>query len=570
MSRVSRRYRALPLLLVLILLLTGCWPLSDTGVPSANSQNTPSASVSPTVAGDNQGSASVGLTPMPGGDNTLNIAGGTDDPPTLDPALATDAYSSLIIRQLFSGLVAFDNNLNVVPDIAAALPSVSPDGKTYTFVLRKGVYFTDGQAVTSSDFKYSMERATDPKLAGPQPASSLPAALFLGDIVGVKDKLEGRATQISGIQAPDPNTLVITIDAPKAYFLSKLTAGPAYVVEASNVNEGPNWTEKPRGTGPFRLEKWVHKAQIVLSANPRYYAGKPALDTVNVWMGSNATGVVQQYESEGGNLDVADVGVNDIERVSDRNNPLSTQLQTVPDMSVAYLGFNLHQKPFDDPKVRQAIALVIDRQKTARVMFESRVRQATGFVPPDLAGYKPPDVGDTYDVTKARQLITESTYKDAKNLPRLSLYTSGDQLGPMLRDVLTETLGINLEVHEVEWSDYLTGLDRGDYPMFTLEWGADFPDPESILGSLFRSNSPENHFGYNNPDVDAALNAAAVETDHAKRMATYAQVEQRILADYPAVPIYHSVRYTLVKPYVKGLKVTPMGILSLKDVRLER
>lgn len=571
LSLPVKRLRVLPALVMMVALLAGCWPLSDSGQPGSQAESTPtSVSELPGATGNGSETPAPGVTSLPRGENALNIAGGIDDPPSLDPALANDAYSGLVIRQLFSGLVAFDDNLNVVPDIAAALPSISPDGKTYTFALRKGVRFTDGTEVTASDFKYSMERAADPQLAGPQSASSLPAALFLGDIVGVRDRLDGKTNTISGIQAPDPYTLVINIDAPKAYFLSKLTSGPAYVVEQANVKEGPNWTEKPRGTGPFRLEKWVHKAQMVLAANPSYYGGKPALDTVNIWMGSNATGTLQQYESREGNLDVTNVGVDDIERVSDRNNPLSKQLQTVPDMSVTYVAFNLRQKPFDDPKIREAISLVVDRQKIARVMFQSRVRQAQGFVPPDLAGYTPPDVGDTYDVTRARQLVAESTYKDAKNLPRLRLYTSGDLLGPMLRDVLTQTLGIDLEVHEVEWSDYLDGLDRREYPMFTLEWGADFPDPESILGSLFRSNSPENHTGYNNPDVDAALNTAAVESDRARRMATYAQVEERILKDYPAVPIYHSVQYTLVKPYVKGLKVTPMGILSLKNVRLER
>ena len=280
-SRISRSLHAIPLFLALLLVLSGCWPISDAGAGSspANPGSTPSSGATPT-AGDGSSGQAPATTSLPGGDRTLNIAGGTDDPPTLDPALATDAYSDLVIRQLFGGLVAFDDNLNVVPDIAATLPSVSTDGKTYTFVLRKGVTFTDGQEVTSADFKYSMERATDPKLAGPQPASSLPGALFLGDIVGVKDKLDGKATQISGIQTPDPYTLVITIDAPKAYFLSKLTSGPAFVVESSNVKEGPNWTERPRGTGPFRLEKWVHKGEIVLAANDKYYAGRPALDTV--------------------------------------------------------------------------------------------------------------------------------------------------------------------------------------------------------------------------------------------------------------------------------------------------
>jgi peptide/nickel transport system substrate-binding protein/oligopeptide transport system substrate-binding protein len=135
--------------------------------------------------------------------------------------------------------------------------------------------------------------------------------------------------------------------------------------------------------------------------------------------------------------------------------------------------------------------------------------------------------------------------------------------------VYSQTLGIELEVHEVEWTDYLTGLDRGEYPIFTLTWGADFPDPEGMLGSLFRSTSPGNHTGYRNADVDAALSAAATEKDPARRMATYRQVEERILADHPAVPLYHSVNYLMVKPYVTGLKVTPLGLLNFKDVTVE-
>lgn len=560
---MSQRFsRALALASVFLLLLTGCWPLQESGAPQGT--GTPSANGNGTLTTPVPDDGTFLLPQEP---DTLDIAGQTDDPPSLDPALASDSYSLFIIRQLFSGLVTFDENLNVVPDIAAAMPSVSEDGRVYTFALRQGVRFTDKQEVTANDFKYSFERATDPKLAGSLPPTQLPAALFLGDIVGVMDKLEGKATEISGVEALDPHTLRITLDEPKAYFLSKLTSGPAFVVQRSNVEEGPRWTNDPRGTGPFRLARWDHNHQMVLVRNEEYYGGRPALSTVNIWMGANATGELQQYEI--GGLEVANVPVDDIYRVTDRNNPMSRELQSVPELSVTYVGFNMRQKPFDDPKVREAFSRAIDRQKIARVMFQSRVRQATGFVPPDMAGYQPLEVDDGYDVTRARQLITESTYKDAKNLPRIRLYTSGDALGPMLQEVYSQTLGIEVEVHEVEWTDYLEGLDRNEYPMFTLTWSADFPEPEGILGSLFRSNSPENQTGYLNADVDAALAAAATEMDLQKRMGIYREVEERILMDHPAVPLYHSVSYTLVKPYVQGLNVTPMGILSLKNVRVD-
>jgi ABC-type transport system substrate-binding protein len=539
-------------MLIALPLVGGCWPFQGD-----QSQTTP-------VPGATGTPGAV----RPVASDVLNIAGETEDPPSLDPALATDSYSHFVIRQLFSGLVAFNDKLEVVPDLATSLPQVSPDGKTYTFTLRRGARFTNGQEVTSNDFKYSFERAADPKLAGAQPPTALPAALYLGDIVGVKEKLAGAATEIRGVQAPDPYTLVVTIDAPKAYFLSKLTSGPAYVVQRANVEKGAAWTEEPVGTGPYRLLRWQHNQHMALASNPDYYGGEPAIRTVNIYMGANAEGQLGQYES-GGALDVAGVSVDDLDRVTDRNNPISRELQSVPDLSVTYLGFNLRQKPFDDPKVREALARAVDRQKIARVMFQSRVRAALGFVPPDLGAYPSPARDDLYNVSRARQLLSESSYRGADNLPRLRLYTAGDAVGPTLREVYSQTLGIDVEVIEVEWADFLAGLDKGEYPMFVTGWGADFPDPESFLGSLFRSDSPSNFTGYRNADVDSALNLAASETDEEKRMATYAQVEARVLADYPALPIFHSITYTLVKPYVKGLTVTPMGLLSLRDVRIE-
>ncbi len=557
-SSILRRVGWLPVATVILLVLTGCWPLAETGVTPSPTALTGSATPGATVA--------AGLTPLPSVPGELNIAGQADDPASLDPALAEDNYSLFLVRQIFSGLLAFDNNLSVVPDLASAMPSVSADGKTYTFPLRRGVLFPDRQEVTSTDIKYSFERAADPKLAGAQSPNALPAGVYFDDIVGVKDKLAGKAATISGVQAPDPYTLVITIDAPKAYFLSKLASGPDFVVEKSNVESSADWTEHPKGTGPFTLEKWTHRSEIVLAANSNYYGGRPKIDSVNVWMGANALNAQQQYEA--GGLDVAGVSTADLARVSDRNNPMSQELQSVDDLSVTYLGFNLRQKPFDDPMVREALSKVIDRQQIARAFFRARVQQASGFVPPVIAGYSPPGSEDAYDVTQARQLISDSTYKSVQNLPKLSIYTSGDALGPVLRDVFSQTLGLDVDVHDLDWNDYQDGLDKGSYPMFTLTWDAAYPDPGAILGSLFRSDSPDNRTGYKNADIDTALDSAVSETDASKRMATYGEIEQRVLQDYPAVPLYHPVSYTLVKPYVKGLKVTPLGILSLKNVSI--
>jgi ABC-type transport system substrate-binding protein len=447
------------------------------------------------------------------------------------------------------------------------MPSVSGDGKTYTFPLRRGVRFTNGQEVTSADFKYSLERATNPALAGPHPASSLPAAVYLGDIVGVKEKLAGTAKEIQGIVAPDPYTLAITIDAPKSYFLARLAVGPTFVVQRSNVESGEAWTEEPRGTGPYKLQKWERNQYMTLARNSDYYGGVSDVPIINILMRPGQSTILDSYGAAGG-LDIAVVPVEELEQASDRNSPLARELQSTPDLSLTYLGFNTRQKPFDDPKVREAIARAIDRQKLTRALFQSRVQEAASFVLPGLTGYKTSEQEQLFNVTRARQLIVESSYKDVKNLPRLRLFTTGEAAAPMLSQVLSETLGLDVEVREVEWTDFAAGLERGDYPMFLGRADAPYADPEATLGLLFRPSSPANYTGYRNADVEALLNAASSETDAGKRLQTYAKIEAHALADHVALPLYRPVSYTLVKPYIRGATLTPLGMLSLRNLKV--
>jgi peptide/nickel transport system substrate-binding protein/oligopeptide transport system substrate-binding protein len=581
MLKFARRWRGPQPILMLILLTsvvlgsTACWPLPDSGPAAPPTQPVPATEVRPGTPGQEPSASApppltspeAGPTYTPAaedGDQQLTMIGGTDDPATLDPALANDTGTAFIIRQLFSGLVRFDDNLNVVPDLAAALPALSDDGKTYTFVLRGDARWPDGRAVTTADVVYSLERATDPALAAPQPGSSLPAALYLSDIAGVREKLAGQAPTVSGIKAVDAYTLSITLTAPQAAFLAKLTAGPGFLVDRQNVETGgAEWYRHPVGTGPFRLREWQAHDHLTLVPNPAYVAGAPKLAQVTLLLGANAAGGLIQYEQ--GQVDLTNVSSDDLARVGDPSNPLSAELVTVPELSTTYIGFNAAIPPFDDPNVRAAFSLAIDRAKTARVMFKSKVRPAAGIVPPDMPGYRSLIAPTTLDVTRARQLLTESAYHGAANLPRITLYSTGSEIGPMVQAVLKENLGVDIELRAVEWADYLAGLSRGEYGMFLLAWGADWPEPSSFLDSLFRSDSPENHLGFNDPQVDAALDQAAAERDPAKRNTLYAQLEQTILASTPVVPLLHSVDYVLIRPYVHGIHLTPLGILSLAD-----
>lgn len=495
------------------------------------------------------------------GDGVLVLTGGAYDPPTLDPALANDGRSTFVVRQIFSGLVTLDGDLEVVPDLAERW-TVSADGRTYTFTLRPSAQFHDGRPVTTADVVYSMERACDPAL-GP----NLPCGTYLIDIVGVRGKLAGRADQIAGLHAIDEHTLAIDVDAPKSYFLSKLTYNTAYVVDRANVEQGDDWTEQPNGTGPFRLVEWEHDRGMVFARNEGFYRTPPLLERVELLLGANAS--QPRYLYEQGEIDYTEVGTSLLSWLEYEDNPFKDELRVTPELSLSYVGFNTQMPPLDDPKVRQALTLAVDRDKIARVTYEGRLTQARGILPPGLPGYDPDLEGLPYDPDRARQLLAESRYGGPEDMPRIKLYTSGGGLAATLRQVYREELGLEIELRQVEWSDLLAGLDERRYAMYVLSWIADYPDPQNFLEVLFHSSSPNNYSAYVNPEVDRLLEEAAVEQNSARRLELYREAERLVVADAAVIPVTHGVIFSLTKPHVRDLEITPLGLLDLTTVHIE-
>lgn len=483
-----------------------------------------------------------------------------DDPLTLDPAISQDVSSWEYLLHIFSGLVGLDDELRVVPDIASKW-DVSSDGRTYTFTLRPDVKFHDGKPVRASDFKYSLERAGDPRLKSPV------ASTYLGDIVGVAEKLAGEATEISGVVIKDEYTLEITIDSPKEYFISKLTYPTAFVLDKANVEASDGWTQRPNGTGPFKLQEWKKDQAIVLERNDLYYGQKPILQRVRFHLGGGLP--LTMYEN--GELDVAEVGTSNIDRVTDPSNPLNQELRVTPMLSTAYLGLNTRVEPFNDVNVRRAMVHALDRDKIASVLFRGTVTKAEGILPPGMPGYDKELKGPGYDLERARQIIKESTYRDVGNLPFITFSVSagGGGLATSFADIYQQGLQLEMAVEQVDQGFY-DDLEAGRYQLFYLGWVADYPDPQNFLDILFHSKSQGNYTGYSNQKVDELLEMARVERDAGKRVARYREAERIIVEDAPVIPLYHSVSYTLVKPHVKGLVLTPMGILSLKSVEVVR
>ena len=580
-----RRARALALVAAMLvfgvaLALGGCDVLPGAGSPdsptalatgSQTNQNQPSELVvTPVVTAPSSVSRPT-TTPRArpvGTPASATVASGTirlagSDSSTLDPALSQEVSSWSYLIQIFSGLVSLDDQLRIIPDLAESW-DVSPDGRSYTFHLRPGARFHNGKEVTASDFKYSLERALDP-------ATQSPVALtYLGDIVGAADRQRGSVDHVDGIVVLDSRTLQLTIDAPKTYFLAKLTYPTAFVldrenVEAAGAKSGSPWFASPNGTGPFRLESWKPDEEIILARNDAYYRDPAALQKVSYWLAPGSA--VSRYETD--QLDVVEVGTSDIERVTDPRGAFESQLIRAPQLGLWYLGFGVTKPPFDDEHVRRAFAYATDKRRLAEVTMKKMGVPAAGVLPPGLAGYDVGYRGLEFDPVRAKQELTQSRY--AGHLPEvvLTMGEGGDSMGETLAEMYSRNLGIDVGVEQVV-GGYFAGLDAHEYQMFYLGWSADYPDPEDFLDVLFHSGSGLNHGGYSDQDVDSLLDQARVELDSTTRNSLYQRAQTRIVESAAVVPMFFNTDFVLVKPRVSGLNWTPMGLLSLRSAQLNR
>ncbi|MFC1942200.1 ABC transporter substrate-binding protein [Chloroflexota bacterium] len=499
---------------------------------------------------------------LPGGEsNVLNLYG--IDPITLDPAVSAEMTSHEYISQLFNGLVRLDDNLEPAPDIASEW-RISADGMTYTFTLRQDVTFHDGRAVTAGDFKYSWERACDPA------TGSHVAAAYLGDIVGAGDVLAGKTREISGVRIVDDHVLRVTIDAPKSYFLSKMTYPTAYVVDKNNVETGGNWWRQPNGTGPFKLKEWDENNSLVLEKNKLYH-GEPARVgrvVFQLWSGVP----MRMYET--GDIDVAGISISYIDRVTDEAGPFYRELKVVPELSFSYLGFNTTRPPFDDANIRRAFTQAIDKEKLVSLVFRNLVQNADGILPPGIPGYNKDLAGLDFDVDKAKELIAGSKYGGVSGLPPIILTTAG-RGGMISRDIEAiiqewrTNLGVEVTVRQLEPERFLYNLKEEKDEIFDMGWIADYPHPQDFLDVLFHSGAENNFSEYSNPGVDALLDRAAVEQDKQLSLELYRQAEQMLVDDAACVPLWFGRNYILVKPYVEGYELNPMGFAMLNKVSIK-
>ena len=541
---------------------------SEADKPLSTSTPPPSRATKPNIAPELQTGEDVA-------DDTAPRQGGVfntlwSDPPTIDPHLVTDGTSYGVVIEVFSGLVRLGSNpVNPFePDLAESW-SVLENGTVYEFKLRKDLKFSNGDPVTAQDFKWSFERAAHPDTA------STVAEEFLGDIVGIKEIVEGTATTAEGIEVVDERTLRLTIDAPKAYFIAKLTYPTAFVLNKSNVESlGRKWTDKPVSTGPFNLKEYRIGQRIRLERNNNYWGRLAYLDEVVF----NLAGGVSMAMYENDEIDITSVGLADLERVQDPTEDINRDLVEVPpNFAVSYVGFNMKEPPFDDAAFRQALNHSVDKQLIADQVFSNLVKPAYGIIPPGFPGFSPDIDGLEFDPQLAKDLLAQSAYADPTKRPRIILTVPGTGGSPgltteVVADMWRQNLGIEIEIQQVEWATYIQDLHRGRLQAWSgLSWQADYPDPQTFIDVLFRSNSAINYGGYANDEVDEYVVSAQTEQDATKRVKFYNDAEQIVVSEAAWLPLWWGVdSKALVKPWIKDYVFSSMTIPKFKNVWIDK
>jgi len=559
--------------LVFVLLALGLVACGD----DSNAQNTPSvpgqAATPAPQNPDGAGAVSTQVPNIPAGNESATGSGVFRrlwaDPPTLDPHLTGDTTSAFIVVEVFSGLVTLNTDLQIEPDIAERW-TIGNNGTLYTFKLRDNVKFHNGKRVTAADFKWSIERAANPRTA------STVAETYLNDIVGAEDYFDGKTTDIAGVRVIDDLTLQIEVDAPKTYFLAKLTYPTAFVLDREVVEAGGRnwWVKTPVGTGPFKITEYRLGERIVLGRNSDFYKTPANIQSIHM----NLAGGQSMAMYENNEIHVTGVGLFDLERVLDTKNPLNKELVVAPPgFDISYIGFNTTMPPFDDPKFRQALNHAVDKELIATEVLSELVTPAYNILPPGMPGYSPDIKGLKHDESLAKKLLSESKYPDASNRPRIviSVPGTGGTIGLDLEVIIEmwkQVLGVQVEIQQVEWATFLEDLDDHKFQAYAgLGWSADYPDPQDFLDILFHSDSALNHGQYSNAEADRLLEQARTEQDPVRRVQLYNQAEQILISDAAWVPLWFTgEQYALVKPYIQNYRLTPMIVPRLRQIVIKK
>jgi len=486
-------------------------------------------------------------------------------PRTLDPALARDIYSITVIQQLFDGLIQFDQNLNIVPAISKSW-KISHDGLTYTFFLKGGVKFHNGREIEAKDFVYSFTRIADPQHRSP-------GAHLLEKVLGVNEFQDGKINYVKGFRSLDKYTFEIRLSNPFYPFISALGTFHFKVVPKEEVEKPESvFAKRPIGSGPFRFVSMKEKEEIILESNHDYFEGRPYLDNIvfKIFHGAPRETMLKEFKE--GRLEESFLPPEEIEKVVREKHYLFFRK---PMLSLRFYGLNSLSKPLQNKKLRKAINFAIDKKFIVSQIHMDQFHLAKGILPSGMPGYDPMRNPYPFDEAQAARLLSEAGYQKGQNLPTLEIWSNARVAQKELNEVQSQLgkVGIPTTVHfETNWPNFESMLRANKAPLFILAWYADFPDPDSLLYSLFHSKSKNNFVAYHRPEIDHLLDKTRAERDYLKRMEMYRKIEEMILEDAPIVPMINHLFQLVVQPYVRGLEVNALGgpYVPMKKIWLKK
>jgi ABC-type transport system substrate-binding protein len=489
-----------------------------------------------------------------GRSRTLRIAYRTDFK-TMDPATSNDAETLPYVRLLSQGLLDADDEVKLVPALAAEMPAVSEDKRSYTFRIRQGVRFANGRELEAADFVYSLERVLDPATK-----SSWPAFL----------------RNLRRVTAPGRFTLRIELKEPDLAFLWVLTLPYTYAVPREEVERhGDEFYRHPCGTGPLVLREWQRGLRLRFERNPHYdRPDPPGYDALEILVGYDEPTQTMMFEH--GELDMLpSLSRPDYVRFM-RDPRWRPYVRSLMLQETEFLTMNTEMEPFTDPRVRRAVCHAVDRERIVKVL-NGRGVPATGLIPPGVPGHDPSRRGYARDPDRARHLLAEAGRGDGL---KVTLWHIGDtERWGKIAEVVKQDLkdvGIEVELKSVAFNVCIDATgQRGQVPFCVMGWTEDYPDPGDFLhplcdGARIVDSDCYNMAFYKNERVDRLLAEAVHDTDEARRVATYRRAEDIILEDAPYCVLFHTVESRMAQPWVKGFRLHPMWFISYEKLSLER
>ncbi|WP_221566954.1 peptide ABC transporter substrate-binding protein [Alkalihalobacillus sp. TS-13] len=474
------------------------------------------------------------------------------EPPSLDPALATDTTSGWVLDHLFEGLYTKSKEGEPVAALAEDV-KVSEDKKVYTFTIRDAKW-SNGDPVTAGDFEYAWKRVLNPDTG-----SSFAFYLYYLKGAEAYNKGEGSAEDV-GVTAVDEKTLKVELKSPTGFFEKLLTFWPYYPVNQKVVEENENWASAADGyvsNGAYTLKSWKHDSELVAEKNDEYWNKKSiSMEKITWAMVNDATTYYQMYKS--GELDLIDTLPTDV--IAQEKD--SEDFKIKPYFGTYMYMFNVEKEPFTNPKVRRAFALAIDRQAITENISQAGEQPAYAFVPYGVEGpngdfRKQKEKYFEENVEKAKQLLEEAKQEEGwDELPQVEMvYNTSEnhkKIAEGIQEMLKQNLGVEVSLNNQEWKTYLDTTKQGNFQMARMGWIGIYVDPTPIL-DYYLGDSPNNRTNWVNEKYDELIEKSKGIQDEAERMEVLHQAESVLMEDLPFMPVYFYSQNFLTSEKYEGV-----------------